>query len=731
MVGGTDVSGRALALRVVDWTRLFEPKRVVVIGATDTEGTQQRAQFTQIRERLGARGVDVVPVHPTKPDILGTAAYPSIAAVPGDVDVAVVLVRDALPAVDECRRKGVAFAVVFSAGFGEVGTAEGEDAEARLAELASGDMRVIGPNTNLNIFEPWPEGFPGKKLVIITQSGYQGRPITQGQVLGIGIESWATIGNEADLEWADFVGHYVDVRGVGAIATYVEGFRDGRAFMLAADKAAQRRVPIVAIKIGRTEEGRAMAQAHTGHLTGSDAVHQAVFDQFGVIRVDDLDEVIELSGLFCHAGLLDGAGRVGVYAMSGGTASHVADLCGSHGVPVPRFAPHTIDALAEYVPWFLRRDNPVDSGGVITARPENRTVLELMLADPNVDVLFAPITGVFPGMSDALAKDLVELHELHGQGRGKPVVAAWTSPIRDDPAYRALCDAGVPLFHSFGGAVRGIKALADFSRLTSDYRSPFATIPRRPSPARARARAMLRRGGRLDEVAGKQLLAEYGIPTVAEDVATSSAEAVRAARTLGLPVVMKVLSPELAHKSDLGLVAVGVATERAVRETYRQLLARAADTAPRVTIAGVVVQAMVGDAVAEAILGLSHQPPFGPTVVYGSGGIFTEVFEDVAFRVPPFTKQQARSMVEETRGARLLHGVRGRPAGDVAALVHAIMRLQRLALEVGDDIAELDVNPLMVRPKGHGVVAVDCLTVLASAESHIDSHTAPKRGVIS
>ncbi len=357
-----DVSGRALELRPVDWTRLFAPKRVVVIGATDTEGTQQRAQFTQTRDRLGARGADVVPVHPTKPDILGTKAYRTIADVPGDVDVAVVLVRDALPAVEECLAKGVAFTVVFSAGFGEVGTDEGTAAEARLAELASGPMRIIGPNTNLNIFEPWPEGFPGKKLVIITQSGYQGRPITQGQVLGIGIESWATIGNEADLEWADFVGHYVDVDNVGAIATYVEGFRNGRSLMLAADKAAQRRVPIVAIKIGRTEEGRAMAQAHTGHLTGSDAVHQAVFDQFGVIRVDDLDEVIEMSGMFCHTRLVDGRGGVGVYAMSGGTASHVADLCGTHGVLVPRFAQSTIDALGEYVPWFLRRDNPLDSG---------------------------------------------------------------------------------------------------------------------------------------------------------------------------------------------------------------------------------------------------------------------------------------------------------------------------------------------------------------------------------
>jgi acetate---CoA ligase (ADP-forming) len=710
-----DVSGRALELRPVDWTRLFAPKRVAVIGATDTEGTQQRAQFTQTRDRLGARGIDVVPVHATKAEILGTKAYPSITDVPGDVDVAVVLVRDPLPAVEECLKKGAAFTVVFSAGFGEVGTKEGDEAEARLAELASGPMRVIGPNTNLNIFEPWPQGFPGKKLVIITQSGYQGRPITQGQVLGIGIESWATIGNEADLEWSDFVSHYVDVDGVGAIATFVEGFRDGRSLMLAANKAARRRVPIIAIKVGRTEEGRAMARAHTGHLTGSDAVHQAVFDQFGIIRVDDLDEIIEMAGMFCHANLIEGRGGVGVYAMSGGTASHVADLCGAEGVAVPRFGNATIEALAQYVPWFLRRDNPVDSGGAVTATPANRTILDLMLADPNVDILFAPITGVFPGMSDALAKDLVELHQQHAGAGGKPIVAAWTSPVRDDPAYRALCEAGVPLFHSFGGAIRGIKALVDYSHFTRRYRSPFRGIPRRASPARAVARELFSRGDVLDEVTAKQLLAAYGIPTVAEHVATSATEAVAAARAVGLPVVMKVVSAEIEHKSDLGLVALGVGTETAVRATYRRLVDRARGVAPDAAVIGVVVQEMVHGSVAEAILGVAHQPPFGPTILYGLGGIFAEVFEDVAFRVPPFTLAQARAMVGETRGVKLLRGARGRPAGDLDALVDTIMKLQRLALEVGDDMSELDVNPLLVLPRGEGVVAVDALVVLASA----------------
>lgn len=708
-------------LRPVDWSRLFSPRVVAVVGATDTEGSPQRAQWLQVRERLGALGADVIPVHPKKDEIHGVRAYPSIADLPADPDVVVVLVRDPLPTVEAAVARGAGFVIVFSAGFAELGTAEGDAAEARLRELAAGATRVIGPNTNLNIFEPWRQGLPGRRLAIISQSGYQGRPITQGQVLGIGIEIWATLGNETDIEWADVAGHLAGRPGIGAIATYVEGFKDGRTFMLAADVCARAGIPIVAIKIGRSEQGRAMAAAHTGHLTGPDAVHDAVFDQYGVIRVDDIDEVIEISGMFCHTGLVPGAGGVAVYAMSGGTASHVADLCGTAGVPVPRFTDETVAALGEYIPWYLRRDNPVDSGGVITARPENRRVLEIMLDDPNVDVLFAPITGVFPGMSDALARDLVALHERAAAGQGKPVVAAWTSPIRDDDAYRALCAAGVPLFHSFGAAVRGLRELGRYSTFAREYRSPFGPadrlaggvadgldVPTRPG----RARALLTdRSGPLNEVDSKALLAGYGIPVVAERLTTSPDEAVAVATGLGFPVVLKIASADIAHKSDLGLVEVGVAGPEAVRAAYTRLTSTAADAAPDARIDGVVVAEMVTDAVAEVILGLSHQAPFGPTITFGLGGVFTEVFADVAFAVPPFDAARARAVIESTRGVRLLRGARGRPAGDIDALVGAIMSLQRLAVELGDQISELDINPIMVRPAGRGAVAVDALVI--------------------
>ncbi len=708
----TDLNGRPLALRAVDWDALFAPRGVAVIGASDRAGTQQRAQWEQVHQRLTARGARVVPVHPTKPDILGEPAYPSVLDVPFEVDLAIVLVRDPLPVLRDCLARGVRAAVVFAAGFGEVGTPAGSKAQGELARLASGPMRVLGPNTNLNVFQPWRPDRPGRKLAIVTQSGYQGRPIAQGEVLGIGIRSWATLGNEADLEFADFAAHYAGLADTGAIAGYVEGFKDGRTLLLAAEAAADHRVPIVLIKVGRSDEGRRMAQAHTGHLTGSDAVHDAVFEQTGIIRVDDIDEVIEIAGMFCHTRLLPPAsgGGVAIYAMSGGTASQMVDMCASAGLSVPRLEQATVERLAEHVPWFLRMDNPVDTGGTLAGTPAGRAVLDLMLADPGTDVLLAPITGVFPGMSDALADDLIEVHR-----RGTtPVVAVWTSPLRDDPAHRALCEAGVPLFHSYGAAVRGIRALVDFSRFVAGPRPRVADLPTTPSPAAGPARAVLGRRPALHEVDAKELLVAYGIPTVPERVARTPGEAVAVAGDLGWPVVAKILSADIPHKSDLGLVATGLTGPGLLEAAVERLLATAARVAPSASVDGVVVQPMV-EGVAEAIAGIAHQDPFGPTVLFGLGGVLTEVLGDVGFRVPPFDRHSARRMVEGLRGSALLRGVRGRPPGDLEAVVDVLMALQRLALDLGEEVRELDCNPLMVLPEGQGVVVVDALVVKGGA----------------
>jgi acyl-CoA synthetase (NDP forming) len=667
-------------------------------------------------------GAQVVPVHPTKSTIMGTPGFPSVADIPFDIDLAVVLVRDPLPVIEECVAKGVKVAVVFAAGFEEVGTVEGRRRHRRLARLATGPMRILGPNTNLNVLERWRRDLVGKRLAILTQSGFQGRPIAQSEALGVPIQSWVTLGNEVDLDFADMVAEFAAWPDTGAIAGYVEGFRDGHTFMLAADEAARAQVPIVLIKIGRTDEGRKAAAAHTAHITGSDEVHDAVFAQTGVVRVDDLDEVIEVSGMFCHVGRpleLKARGGVGIYALSGGTASHMADMCAAAGLHLPRLTRDTIHELYRHIPWYLRVDNPVDSGGAINASPAGRATLELLAGDPRVDLVIAPITGVFPGMSDTMAADLIALHrrwlDPNEVGPRKPVLVVWSSPVRDDSAYRSLCEAGVPLFHSFGTCVRGAKALIDWSRFVSRYRSPFAAVRAAPAGAAIEAREVLDSvgpGALLHEVAAKGLLASYGIPIVEEYLAQTADEAVKVAATMG-PVAMKIVSAAIPHKSELDLVALGVEGRAAVRRAFSQLLARAQAARPDAVVDGVVVQRMINDGVAEVIVGIAHQPPFGPTIVAGLGGIFVEVLRDVAFGVPPFTRHHATSMITGLRGWPLLNGARGRPRADVPALVDTIMRLQTLAVDLGDEIISLDVNPLVVRPLGHGVAAVDALAIKA------------------
>jgi acyl-CoA synthetase (NDP forming) len=693
-------------LRDVAWEALVKPRRAVFIGATDRAGSQQRAQFIFLRDRVAPHGCELIPIHPTKAEVLGAPAYPSVLDVEGDIDLAIVLVRDALPAVEACVRKGVAFVLVFSAGFAELETEAGRAAQDRLTELGRGRTRIIGPNTNLNFFESWRQDLPGKKLAIVTQSGFQGRPISQGQVYGIPIQSWATIGNEADLEWADYVRYYASLPDTGAIATYVEGFRSGRTMMLAADAAARRAVPIVAIKVGRSDDGAKMASAHTGHLTGDDAVHEAVFGQTGIIRVDDHDEAIEISGMFCHTPPVTGPDGVALYTLSGGTAAHLVDLCGALGLPVPRLEEQTIKALAEHIPPILRFDNPIDTGGTLTAQPAGRATLEAVVDDESTSVIVVPITGVFPGMIEPLARDLIELHQ---QGR-KPILVIWTSPVRDNDGYQMLCEHGVPLFHSLTAGVRGAKALLDHRRFTAGYKSPFTALPQADTERGAATRAALRAGRSLDEAEAKQLLRRYDVPVVEERVVTSAEEARDAIRAAGGRGVLKVLSPDIAHKSDLGLVRVGI-SEADAGAVYTDLLDAAARAVPAAELRGAVVQPLVDDAVAEAIVGISHQAPFGPVVMVGLGGIFVEVLRDVSFGVPPFDRAWAESMVRGLRGAPLLAGARGRPDADVPALVDLLMNVQQLALEVGSDIAELDINPVMVRPRGHGVTAVDALIV--------------------
>ena len=694
--GDLDVSGRPLHAGVPDLDRFFRPRSVAVVGASDAEGRPNTGITRQLADWAERVGATLYPVHPSRPAVFGIPCSPSVADLPEQVDLAVVLVGDPLPVIEELAEAKARFAVVFASGFAETGP-QGEAAQRRLAAaVEQSGLRLLGPNTNLNAFERFRDDLEGPAIALITQSGHQGRPLFALQELGIRLSHWAPTGNEADLESADFLSYFAEQPEVGAIACYLEGLKDGRSFLLAADRAARLGVPVVAVKVGRTETGARTAASHTGKLTGADAVVDAALRQYGVIRVDGLDELQDTAALLARARPPRADGVV-VYSISGGTGAHVADLATGAGLSLPVLSEAKQTELHQWIPEYLNVANPVDNGGHPVGDERGRKIIDAILADPSVGVLICPVTGPFPPLSDRLVRDLVDAAEQ----TDKLVCVVWGSPVGTEPAYREvlLGSSRVATFRTVGNCLTAVRAHLAHHRFAAAYRSPFDEAPRTPSPSYRKAQALMQPGRQLSEHAAKQLLRAYGIRVPREQLVTSAAAAVRAAGLVGYPVVMKASGARIAHKTELGLVKIGLTSASQVRDAYRELtdIARYEDVA----LDGVLVCQMVEQGV-EMVVGVAHDDLFGPTVTVGLGGVLVEVLRDTAVGVPPFGEEQARDMLD---------GVRGRPAADLDALVEVVLRVQRMALELGDQLAELDINPLMVLPQGQGAVALDALAV--------------------
>src|SRR4051794_27372392 len=437
----------------------------------------------KIKGWADAHGATFYPVHPSHETVLGERCYASVFDVPGDLDLAVILTGKAVDTFEEVLQRKAAFAVIFAAGFAEAGE-DGAKLQARLDDLVrDGEVHLLGPNTNLNAFEDFRADLTGPSIALITQSGHQGRPVFQGQEIGIRLTHWAPTGNEVDLEFADFAAYFADQPDVGVVACYIEGFKDGRTLMLAADHAASLKKPIVMVKVGRTDEGASMAQSHTGHLTGSDAITGAVFRQFGITRVDGLDELLEVSAAFARTrpsavptwAKKGRAPGVCVYAISGGTGAHIADLLADAGLSLPDLTKATQKKLHDgLIPSYLRVSNPVDCGGPPVADARGRQILDAIIADPKVDIIIVPITGAVVTFSKPFTRDLVEVAKT----TEKPIFVVWGAPPgTDDTFYFKLLDGGLPVFRTFGNCVKAARAHADYWRFAAKHRSPFTHAP--------------------------------------------------------------------------------------------------------------------------------------------------------------------------------------------------------------------------------------------------------------
>ncbi|WP_419919893.1 acetate--CoA ligase family protein [Candidatus Poriferisocius sp.] len=700
-----------------DLEEFFHPDGVAVIGGVDRTRTEV-ALRAAMDNRWGVGNWYLV--NPGGGSIGSVPVHRSVADLPEPVTLAVISTPPAVCAsvVEQCAEAGVRYALVFSSGFSEIGP-DGAALEAALGEAGRRhNIRIFGPNTNTNAFEPVPE-VPqqrGGKIGLVTQSGHNGRPIMQGVHFGIGFSRQIPCGNEVDLEVSDFIEYFAYDDDTAVIAGYVEGFRSAGKLRVALAAANAQNKPVVLLKMGATDAGSRMASSHTGHLTGSDAVIDGLFEQYGVVRVRDLDELLETAALFAKLGP-DVAEGAGLYSISGGSGTLMAETAELAGVAVPRLAGTTREKLHRHIPGYLTVSNPVDNGGAfITSQPAEirRQVIRDLSDDPSVGYTVVGVTGAVPPMTDLLGDDIGALAgELD-----KPIIATWNSFKVDEAGFNRLVESGVPLFRSFRGCFGALAAYHRYQRRRKNFRYRPPLPDALPDGAAAglgfaSADAGAAAGLGLDSADAAAVLRAFGLPLVAGGIAGSSADARRVAQDIGLPVVVKIASVDFPHKTDSGLVVLGVDSLDGVEQSARAVLDRARALAPGAAIDGVEVQPMVVGGT-EMIVGVTRDPTLGPAVMVGTGGLFAEILADTAVRPLPMDEADAYEMIRSLRGFPLLDGARGRPLGDVEALVQVVMATATLATALGDHLAELDLNPVVVRDRGQGAIVLDHLMVVAS-----------------
>ncbi len=691
-----------LAQSHADITRFLSPKRgIAYVGSVDK--TEKERKFATLRDAM-----KTAYVNPRGGDGGDSPVYLSVRDLPDEYET--VVVRTAATRVigilEDCAQRGIRDIVVFSSGYSEGGAA-GVRAEQELGAAARRlGVRLVGPNTNDNLFWdlPVPADFRGRPMALITQSGAGGRPVLEGRVQGAAVKRWVATGNEADLDVADFIHHFAQDDTIGAIAIYVEGFKSIPKLRAALEMANRHDKPVVALKIGATAHGAKMAATHTGHLSGAEASVGGLLRQYGVVRVRDIDQLMETANLFCK--LPPGTGpRAMMYTYSGGVSTLMGEVGDAQGVPMPELADATKQALREFLPDYVGLGNPMDNGALIMHEPTpvNRyKVMDLLAGDPNIDTLvFGVNTAVNRNLAGKLCADLLAWSKTHT----KPIIGAWVSPMIDEQGFPDLVASGAPVFRSFTGCFAALKAFEVYRQKRGNFRLRSAEV----APLTPAQHAALAQPGPLGAQAVAALLRDAGVPLAKEILVATPQAALEAARGIGFPVVVKLASPDFPHKTEFGMVKVGVAEQDVVAVAQAMLdAARAANADARID--GIQVQAMAGAGV-EMLIGLSQDAQCGSCLTIGIGGIHAELLGDASTRPLPVDADDIREMIGELRLSALLDGVRGAPPADREALVQVALAVARLGVAAGVRIAGLDLNPVIVQRDR--ALAVDALVIAA------------------
>ncbi|HUU54452.1 MAG TPA: acetate--CoA ligase family protein [Armatimonadota bacterium] len=686
---------------------LFEPRSVAIIGASTKPG---KVGHDILRNMLssGFAG-DVYPVNPHADEILGKKCYPSVLEIPGDIDLAVIVVPAAvvLSVVEECGNKGVNAAIVISAGFKEAGP-EGVQRERRLAELArEWGLRVVGPNclgimsTSNGLNASFAPGMPRRGNVgLMSQSGALATAIIDWSIQqGVGYSKFVSFGNGVDVGVVDLLRAWEDDEETTVIVAYIEGLPDGPEFMEVARQVSMKK-PVVVVKSGSTQAGARAVSSHTGSLAGSEQAYNAAFMQSGVIRAHSVEDLFDLAIAFSYQGPPPGR-SVGIVTNAGGPGIMATDAVERVDLRLAGLDPRTVRSLRKQLPEASNFYNPVDVLGDADAQ-RYAFAAENLLRDPNVDSVIAVLTPQAMTQPNETAERLAF---VAAQSK-KPVLACFMGGDAMAEATDLLNERRVPTYLY---PERAVQALAKMAQ----YREWREEPPDEPALLRADTKTIralfehARSEGRvnLGETEARQVLQAYQVAIPESHVAQSAEEAANFAEKIGFPVVMKIISPDILHKSDIGGVRLGIRDRQEAMDAYELMMLRVHRYAPEAALRGVFVQEMVQSG-REVIVGSTRDPQFGPLVMFGLGGIYVEVLKDVSFRVAPFGEKHARRMIDEIRSAPLLRGARGERPSDIDAIANTLLVVSQMVTDF-PEIVEMDINPLKVGEAGAGAVAVD------------------------
>jgi len=715
--------------RIKNLEYFFKPRSIAILGAS-ADLNKLSGRPLAYMKRFGYPG-KIYPINPKYDEIAGIKCYPGLNDVPGDIDILMVIVptKYVLPNLEKGLRKGVKAAIVISGGFSEIG-GEGQKSQQELTDFAKKTgMLIYGPNTNGFIsivnrtvatfsqsVEVIKEMVPGN-TGLITQSGAFGATIfDRAMKVGLGMSHWAATGNEADLEFCDFLDYMVDDPQTKVIAGFLAGVEDGQKLIRGLDRAVEKGKPVIILKVGGTEASQRAAQSHTGAIVGSAESYDAIFKQKGVIIARDVPDLIDYSMALSSTDTYPRGKRVGIMTESGGGGILLTERCTEFGMTVPEVKESTAEKLKKVVPAFGSIENPIDLTGQTLSVPGLiKDATEVMMKVDDFDIV-VPFLLMSKATAEIRATGLTDI--MRDYKGDKTMVVCW--PEGPEEWVKHLKDSGIHVSETATGCAGIMNVIVGYDEFRRKYKTPEPLdekLVEMPSNRRERAMKIIQgardRGDKsLNEYEAKGVLQAYGISTVEEALANSPDEAANIAVKIGYPVVAKLVSSDILHKTEAGVIRLNIESEDQLKNAYEEIIANGKKYRADARIQGVLIQKMVVEKGVETIIGVSRKEPFGPAMMFGLGGILVEVMKDVSIKVLPVSTVDVKNMVREICGYKILQGVRGRKASDIDAIFNTLLKVACLADDFKDVIAELDINPLIALEYGKGVKAVDALILL-------------------